>query len=75
MYRHAFYEELRRMFEDSCEEQVSAVVFDIDGFKEFNDLYGHNAGGKVLKRVARILLENTWSIASPVVGVEKSFWC
>ena len=35
------------------------VIFDIDNFKNFNDLNGHQCGDYVLKEVARIASENS----------------
>lgn len=34
------------------------VMLDIDNFKYYNDKYGHSAGDKLLKRVAKIIKEN-----------------
>ncbi len=37
---------------------VSLIIFDIDGFKEFNDMYGHPAGDARLKGMAEIIKAN-----------------
>lgn len=39
-------------------EQVALLMIDVDHFKEFNDIYGHQAGDEALKRVAYSLNES-----------------
>lgn len=40
------------------QKRVGLVVFDIDHFKRWNDLFGHPAGDRVLKDFARFLEDN-----------------
>jgi len=46
-------DEIRRGARDSA--PVGLVAFDLDGFKEYNDMFGHIAGDRCLVAVAQVL--------------------
>ncbi|HEY2841073.1 MAG TPA: diguanylate cyclase [Pirellulales bacterium] len=58
--RRAFDEELTRRCAALREkgEKFSLILVDIDHFKRFNDLHGHQAGDEVLRAVGRVFAEN-----------------
>lgn len=52
--------------------QLTVVLFDLDGFKEFNDVRGHQAGDRALVRFGEILLaeSRTMNLAARYGGDE-----
>ncbi len=58
--RRAFDEQLDKQiqFISRMGRPISLLMIDVDHFKQYNDEYGHPAGDKVLKIVARLLLQN-----------------
>ncbi len=55
--RRYILEFCRQIIEHAGREngQVTLLVFDIDNFKHYNDLYGHPAGDDILKQVAVLM--------------------
>lgn len=52
--RRRFDEDLEYLRADALRrgEPLGLIFFDLDGFKEINDAFGHHAGDEVLKRIA-----------------------
>ena len=59
--RRGFSEQLHLALKGGRRKDSSGVlvVIDLDGFKEINDVHGHNAGDKVLRSVAETLIRHT----------------
>jgi diguanylate cyclase (GGDEF)-like protein len=55
--RRAFMDDLGRMLERGPEHAQVLALFDLDGFKRYNDAYGHPAGDALLQRLSGELCE------------------
>lgn len=55
--RRYVWEFTRQLIELSATDQVrmTLVIFDIDGFKHYNDTYGHATGDRILKEIAVLI--------------------
>ncbi len=58
--RRHFQEKLQNHFSIAKRKNllVSAIVFDLDNFKQYNDTYGHDGGDEVLRQFANILKQS-----------------
>jgi diguanylate cyclase (GGDEF)-like protein len=50
--------ENRLQYKLKSQEPFTAIMIDVNDFKNINDIYGHTVGDKVLKDVSRILLSS-----------------
>ncbi|WP_027625576.1 bifunctional diguanylate cyclase/phosphohydrolase [Clostridium lundense] len=61
LYNHRFFYDNLKMNKEKCENEnkpLSLIIMDIDYFKSYNDLNGHQMGDEVLKIIGRILKES-----------------
>ncbi|MDU3354805.1 diguanylate cyclase [Clostridium sp.] len=56
VYNHRFfYDSLKKMISECKEEKISLIFLDIDYFKHYNDLYGHQKGDEILRGIAKLI--------------------
>lgn len=73
LYNRSFFSEELHRLERALIRPVSAIFIDMNGIKETNDTYGHDAGDDVLRRMGNILnrtVHNTGYTASRIGGDE-----
>ena len=64
LFNHRYFkQQLQREFNRDRRHNVpfSLLMLDIDFFKQYNDTFGHQAGDMVLRKIGKILKENTRS--------------
>lgn len=69
--RRTFDDFLQRQFE--CCDEISVLLLDVDGFKGYNDTYGHQAGDRCLQAVATAIgdiIADTSGLAARYGGEE-----
>ncbi len=61
LYNHRYFHEILKQECDKCiktGQPLSLIMIDIDYFKIYNDVYGHQQGDEILKQIAKALVEN-----------------
>ncbi|HUI71244.1 MAG TPA: sensor domain-containing diguanylate cyclase [Spirochaetia bacterium] len=68
LYSHHFFE---KTLEEELERArrykstFSLLMFDIDHFKKFNDVYGHLQGDRIIREIARVLMRSIRQVDFP----------
>lgn len=57
-YFHDYLKDYFEKVEDIEERPISLIMMDLDGFKTYNDIFGHQQGDQVLKTVAQLIKKN-----------------
>lgn len=61
VFNHRYFHDALKVkvaLSEKCKEQISLIFIDIDYFKHYNDLYGHQMGDEVLRTIGKILRES-----------------
>lgn len=57
--RAKFYVDAQKLLKDNTDVDYALVLLDIRKFKVINDMFGHETGNDILKRICKILCQNT----------------
>lgn len=57
LYNRAFFEEELRRLAQGRHFPVSIITIDVDGLKVINDTLGHEAGDRLIRKVAQVLIK------------------
>ena len=60
LYNRAYFEEEMARLEGSRLYPVSIICCDLDGLKQINDQFGHDAGDRAIKGAAKVLSHHTF---------------
>lgn len=73
--RQAFYRHVREVLDDNRSQKFVLVRYDIDRFKAYNDMYGTQAGDKLLAVLGRAIRQNHWPELSVFGRIEADHFC
>jgi diguanylate cyclase (GGDEF)-like protein len=59
-FQHVFDEELKRAKDNIS--PLSLIILDIDNFKNYNDIWGHQKGDEILSKISKIITESSRKI-------------
>ena len=51
---------------NQCSESYTAIMIDVDHYKEYNDTYGHISGDKVLIKISKLIKEHFYGLNTEV---------
>lgn len=84
LYNYRYFQYRLKIEVERKKQSVALLMIDVDFFKQYNDIHGHQAGDRVLKEIARVIRENVrsedvvaryggeeFAVILPGVGIEK----
>lgn len=72
LFNRAYFEEIVQKLESNRKDPVSIIIIDLNYLKKTNDTLGHQAGDKLIRRLAEVLTTafNNGQIAARIGGDE-----
>ncbi len=61
LYNYRYFQYRLKVEVEQKKQNVALLMIDVDFFKQYNDIYGHPAGDRILKEIAEVIKENVRS--------------